>query len=198
MGADSTAAWDASAAIRDCRIQPWSGLVWRCHTRRYNGDDAAGSLRTTGRYNRGSDIYATHETWPALYTSLAEHVALGERMRHTTAKSLNKLGIQRLTCLRVDLREVLVLCAPTGCGEIGIDGMEFDDFCSPAEYGKCHQIAELARTFAEALLVPSCTRFPEGNLIIFPDRLHGSSSLTIETSIDPDLYVDWEDVTAKN
>jgi hypothetical protein len=84
--------WEAAVDARP--VRPWSGIVWRCHSRRYPGDDAGGSLRTTGRFHRGSDTFTSSETWPALYTGLAPHVALGERLRHTTSQALAQLADQ--------------------------------------------------------------------------------------------------------
>jgi hypothetical protein len=118
VAAEPLSTWDVSAAIKNCPAQPWSGQVWRCHSRKYAGDDAGGSLKTTGRFNRGADKFATHETWSALYTSLALHVALGERLRHTTSSSLRTLANQRLSRLHVKLQAVLILCAGSGCAEL--------------------------------------------------------------------------------
>ena len=194
MAADSPSPWDVAAAIEDCPIRPWTGEVWRCHSRKYDGDDAAGSLRTTGRFHRGVDKFDTHETWPALYTGLAVHIALGERLRHTTPDSLAQLGNQRLSRLRVSLHAVLILCAATGCADIGVAGLDRNSLCHPVDYDKSHHIARIARDFAEALLVPSCTRFREGNLIIFTDRLHPESTIDVVGTQDPDLFVDWRNL----
>ena len=194
MAAGLPSTWDAAAAMRDCPVRPWSGEVWRCHSRRYDGNDAGGSLRTTGRFHRGVDKFPAHESWPALYTGLAMHVALGERLRHTTPDSLRQLGNQRLSRLRVKLQAVLILCAASGCAEIGVAGLDSTSLCHPVDYDKCHQIAQIARNIAEALLVPSCTRFPEGNLIIFSDRLRMESSVEVEDIQDPELFIDWENL----
>lgn len=194
MAAGSPAEWDAVAALETCPINAWSGDVWRCHSRRYGGDDAAGSLKSTGRFNRGTDKFEVSEIWPALYTSMAPHVALGERLRHTTPRSLSQLGNQRLSRLRVRLHAVLDLCAATGCADLAVVGLDMDSLCRPADYEKSHRLAQIARDRAEALLVPSCTRFAEGNLIVFPDRLLAESSIVVEETVDPDLFVDWENV----
>lgn len=185
--------WDA-AAVKRCPRIPWEGMVWRCHSRRYAGDSAAGSLQVTGRFNQGSDRFPASAAWPALYTSLGQHVALGERIRHTTPSSLASLANQRISQLLVKLQVVLDACAPTECAELGISGLTRDDICRPADYTKTHEIARVARQFAEALLIPSCTRFPEGNLIIFPDRLLPGSSISIVSSLDPDIFVDWDNI----
>jgi RES domain-containing protein len=185
--------WRADAAIAGCPVRPWSGSAWRCHGRKYAGDDAAGSLLVTGRYHRGRDKFPEDETWPALYTALAIHVALGERIRHTTPESLQRMKTQRFSELEISLQRVLNLCAADSCATHGLRNMEETDLCHPIEYTSCHQIAELARDVAEAMIVPSCTGFPEGNLIIFPDRCHPESTIRVVQTIDPNLYVDWHE-----
>lgn len=187
-------AWSATAAIATCNVVPWSGDVWRCHSNRYPGDSAAGSLKATGRYNRGHDKHPPDETWPALYTALAQHVALGERIRHTTPAVLHTLAAQRISRLRVTLHRVLMACSPDGCHELAVSGLTKDELCRPADYSRTHALAEATRQRAEALLIPSCTRFPEGNLIIFTDQLQPRSEIRIIESIDPDLYIDWSSV----
>ncbi|MGH2533807.1 MAG: RES family NAD+ phosphorylase [Thermomicrobiales bacterium] len=183
--------WDAAAAVRACRIRSWSGEVWRCHSRNRAGDSASGSLKLSGRFNRGTDRFPEHDTWAALYTGIGQHVALAERIRHTTPEALQRLGNQRLSRLWVDLNDVLVACAPTGCADLSVPGLTRDEMCHPTDYTKTHEFACIARESVEALLVPTCTRFPEGNLIIFPDRLHATSSVHLIDSQDPDLFVDW-------
>lgn len=145
----------------------------------------------SGRFNCGTDRFPERETWAALYTGLAQHVALGERIRHTTPEALYRLGNQRLSRLRVDLHSVLVACAPTGCADLDVPGLTLDDMCHPTDDTKTHELARIARESAEALLIPSCTRFSDGNLIIFPDRLHPNSGIRLLDSQDPDLFVDW-------
>jgi RES domain-containing protein len=193
LAADLPSTWDA-AAMQDCPVEPWSGDVWRCHRRKYAGDDASGSIRTTGRFNRGIDQYDADEAWPVMYTGLAPHVALGERLRHTTPDTLRQLSDQRLSRLRVKLYAVLNLCAASSCAEIGLVGLDWNGLCQPANYDRPHLIAQIARAFAEAILVPSCTRFAEGNLIIFPDRLPAGSTIQVIDTQDPDLFVDWNSV----
>lgn len=191
MPASVAPAWDAAAAVAACPLTPWSGHVWRCHGRAYPGASAGGSLRVSGRFHRGVDKFSASETWPALYASLAQHVALGERIRHTTPGALSALATQRPTRLYLDLRAVLVACAPTGCAALAVPGLDLDELCLPSDYRKTHEFARVARDVAEARLVPSCTRFPEGNLILFPDRLRRGSRVVVVESHDPDLFVDW-------
>lgn len=192
MAADASTPWDASEAIAHCPVGPWTGVVWRYHARKYSGDDAAGSLKATGRFHRGSDKFPASETWMALYTSLAPQVALGERLRHTQPSTLGKLANQRQSRLRVELQTVLDLCNESGCSSLNVSGLSKADLCRPRDYERCHQIAHAARARAEAMLVPSCTNFPEGNLILFPDRLLPGSGVSIEETVDPDLFIDWD------
>ncbi len=104
--ATAVAAWPSIA---------WSGDIWRCYARRYSGDDASGSFRISGRYDRGTDKNQPHETWPALYTGLSQHIALGERICHTSIELLPLLAEQRITRLQIDLHAVLNGCASVDC-----------------------------------------------------------------------------------
>ena len=188
MAGEASPSWDPAVVVRASTIRPWSGNVWRCHSRTYSGDDPGGSLKATGRFHRGADRFPINDTWPALYTGLALHVALGERLRHTVPETLSQLAHQRVSRLHVALQSVLVLCSSSGCAETGVSGLELDMLCDPVDYGRCHQLAWMARAVAEAMLVPSCTRFPEGNLVIFPDRLRPGSSIVVEGTQDPDTF----------
>jgi RES domain-containing protein len=184
--------WDPAVVVDFCIRTPWQGSVWRCHGRQYAGDNADGSLKVTGRFNRGRDKYPAHECWMALYTSSAQHVALAERIRHTSPSTLEKLANQRMSRLRIELQDVVIACAPTGCEGLAVPGLNIDDICRPIDYRAPHELALAARSIAEALLVPSCTGFPEGNLIVFPDRLRPGSIVRVEESVDPNLYIDWD------
>jgi hypothetical protein len=75
---------------------------------------------------------------------------------------------------------------------LDVPGYAIDDCCQPTNYDATQAIAAAARSVAEALLAPSCTRFPEGNLIIFPDRLHPDSRIVVEETVASDLYIDWD------
>jgi RES domain-containing protein len=180
--------WDATVAVAACPRGSWSGTVWRVHSRRFAGDSAEGSLRISGRFHRGPDKFAAHETWPALYTSVAPAIALAERMRHTTpANLIQKMTDQRMTRLRIELQVVVSACAESGCRTLEVQGLSEEALCHPTDWQKAQELALAARDCAEALLVPSCTRLPEGNLIIFPDRLLAGSEIRIEHFEDPEL-----------
>jgi len=94
--------------------------------------------------------------------------------------------------LRVNLQAVLVACDPAGCHELAIPGIHLDELCDPRDYRLTHRIGDAARSVAEALMIPSCTRFPEDNLIVFPDQLLGGSELTILDTVDPELSLEYE------
>jgi hypothetical protein len=146
----------------------------------------------SGRFNRGLDAFSEAVCWKALYTSTAQHVALAERIRHTSASTLRKLANQRMSRLHVNVQEVVIACAPAGCAELAVHGLTFEDLCQPRDYRFSQELARAARSISEALLVPSCTGFPEGNLIIFPDRLRPGSVVLVEESLEPNLYIDWD------
>lgn len=142
----------------------------------------------TGRYHRGADRYPPSETWPALYTALAPHIALGEMVRHTSA--IAEFANKRLSRLHIRLQAVLDgtdLAASRLPGSPG-----FADFCHPGRFELTHAVAVAVPGLgAEALLTPSCTRFAGNNLIVFVDRLRVGSSIAVVDSEDPDLYIDW-------
>jgi hypothetical protein len=186
--------WDAAAAVGACPRGPWRGIVWRCHGRQYAGDNADGSLRVTGRFNQGLDKFPPEACWKALYTSVGQHVALGERIRHTSPSTLKKLANQRMSRLLIDLEVVVLACSTEGCAHLAVPGLTDADICHPTDYKRSQELASAVRSTAEALLVPSCTGFPEGNLIIFPDRLRPGSVVRVEESLEPNLYVDWDSV----
>jgi hypothetical protein len=94
------------------------------------------------------------------------------------------------------LSVVLVACASTGCSDLAVPGLTRIDLCYPTDYTKTQELALAARDSVEAILIPTCTNFPEGNLIIFPDRLRPTSSIHLLDSQDPDLFVDWENLNS--
>src|SRR3954469_8279447 len=98
--------------IERVSFEPWTCPAWRFHSRRYEAISPAGALRVTGRFHRGLDEFADDEVFPAIYLSLAPHIALSERLRHTTAKTLVKLQSQRLSRIRVRLQAVAVVAEP--------------------------------------------------------------------------------------
>lgn len=67
--------------------------------------------------------------------------------------------------------------------------MTLSDLCRPHDYAKPHQEAAVARTMGvEGMLVPSCTEFAGGNLVVFPDLLDINSTIGVVRSEDPTLF----------
>jgi RES domain len=198
-GSGSQPNWDPNAAVAQCPLVPWVGEVWRSHARRYAGDNPGGSLATTGRYHKGLDYFPEHEVWPALYTSLAVHIALGERIRHTPEVHLQRLRQLRISHLAVELQAVLNACESIDCLSPVIPGLTIENICkvSPAKgrdalvssYEQTHAFAQAARVLKiEGLLIPSCTKFRGGKLIVFSDLLRPGSRITVLSTEDPELY----------
>lgn len=179
-----------AALMTTCTPQPWQGFVWRCHSPKYLADDASGSLRVTGRYHRGRDRYPDNECWPALYTGLNQAIVLGERTRHSLA--LDELANIRISELRVSLESVINVCVNDRSDPLlTIFGSLVEvGLCHSIDYRIPHAVAQEARRYAEALLIPSCTRIPGGNLIVFSDRLRPGSSIEVVGSITPELRPD--------
>jgi RES domain-containing protein len=181
---------DWLSAVRACRIVPWSSTAWRFHSQRYTAASHGGSLKVTGRFHRGRDRYPEAETWPALYLALKLHIALDERLRHTTPQLLASLNGQRLSELRLGLHRVIVGCHLPDCARSAIPGISMGDLCRPHNYAKPHQVAAAARTMGvEGILVPSCTEFAGGNLVVFPDLLDTHSKIEVVRSEDPTLFI---------
>ncbi|MEX1254681.1 MAG: RES family NAD+ phosphorylase [Dehalococcoidia bacterium] len=173
--------WDASAAIAGLGPGRWKGRAWRFHRRRYEALDSSGSLLVSGRYNRGSDQFSTHQTWPALYLALRPETALGEVVRHVTVELLGKLNDFRLSELEVELEAVLDCHDETALGlAAGVLSRDYD-----FEPTQALAAAAIDRD-AEGILVPSATGLGD-NLIVFPTRVQASSRLAVLDSRDPRL-----------
>ena len=83
--------WNAERAIIACAVGPWSGRAWRIHDRKYLPDDSAGSLKVSGRFNRGLDQFPSEQTWSVLYLALGRDVALAEMIRHLRPELLSRV-----------------------------------------------------------------------------------------------------------
>jgi RES domain-containing protein len=180
--------WDPLAATRTCPILSWRGPAWRFHRRVWPADDPTGSIKAPGRWNHG---------WPALYLALRSHIALGEVARHLTPDRLSLLQEHyRLTEFWIELQHVLDCCVDEDRRVSRIEGLPTDDLCridafhlaAPTPTQR-FATAVFQRGF-EGLLVPSCTRFAGGNLVVFPTRLQSGSLVRIVRAEDPVLYVE--------
>jgi len=182
-----SSAWiDAARAdiAMGTRIGPWQGLVWRCHARHYAADSAEGSRRASGRYHRATDRFPAGTTWLALYTGCTEAIALAEVIRNAGAGILAKLPILSVSCLEVQLSAVYRIYDPAVDAGDSLLGLDFAAECEGTDYTHTHALARMAREAVEAIQVPSCTGLHEGNLIIFPDRLHPSSRITVVSTTE--------------
>lgn len=177
------ARWDAKTALAGRPAQPWRGRVWRAHWRIYTAIDHGGSLRFSGRYNRGSDQFASSQVWAALYLALAPEVSLGEILRHISPDFLADLNDYRISELDVALESVLDL---RDAAALGLDP---DDLVHDYEFEITQELASAAiAREAEGILVPSATRLGD-NLIVFPDRLRRASQFVVIDTRDPRLYI---------
>ncbi len=163
----------------------WRGRVWRAHKKTYEATDVDGALRYSARYNRAPDLFPGGPTWPALYCGLTYGVCLAEILWHLTPSTLPSLKNQRLSEISVDLSTVLDC---TDLAALGVnDAALFGDY--DYSTGQTLAAAAIARG-CEALLIPSVTRLPDPNLIIFTTRVQPSSSYHAIGFVDPPLYVD--------
>ena len=175
--------WDARTALAGYRAQPWRGRVWRAHWRIYSATDHGGSLRFSGRYNRGSDQFPEDQAWPAVYLALSAEVALGEIFRHISPEFLANLNEYRVSELEVEMEAVL------DCREAKALGLDPGDLVHDYEFEVAQELAAAAiARDAEGILVPSATSLGD-NLIVFPARLRSASRLVVIDSRDPRLYV---------
>ncbi len=177
------AGWDARTALTGYRAQPWRDRVWRAHWRIYSATDHGGSLRFSGRYNRGSDQFPEDQTWAALYLALSAEVALGEILRHISPEFLANLNEYRVSELEVETEAVM------DCRDAAALGLDPDDLVHDYEFEITQELAAAAiARDAEGILVPSATRLGD-NLIVFPDCLRAESQMVVIDSRDPRLYV---------
>lgn len=149
------------------------------HKRKYEATDAGGSLKVSGRYNRGRDLFSEHETWPALYLALSAEICLGEIMRHITPALLPQLNGYRLS-------EIAVYCAAiVDCTDVPAIGVRPDDLLHDTNFPASALLAEaVIAKGAEGMIVPSATRLGN-NLIIFPNQMRAGSTLTVVGERDP-------------
>jgi RES domain-containing protein len=156
--------WSAERAVAAASTRRFRGTVWRVHWREVAPTDWSLSLRTSGRYHRGLDLFPPDQAFPALYTSLAPEIAIWEMVRRSAARNLAYLKNNVLSELEVDLARVLDLSDPATVG------LTLADLTSPDQQ-PCQELAPaaMARGY-EGLLVPSAA-MPGLNLVILPRNL---------------------------
>ena len=169
--------WDVERTVAAAPSSAFRGSVWRTHWREVTAIDWSLSLRTSGRYHRGLDLFPPEQSWPALYTSLAPEVSIWEMVRRSAAPNLAFLRNNVLTELEVDLDHVLDLADPA------IVGLTPADLTGP-DYRLCQNIAAAAITQRyQALLVPSAA-LPGTNLVIYPTSLPDPIPIRVTRSIE--------------
>jgi RES domain-containing protein len=143
-------------------------------------------MLSPGRYNT-RDIQA-------LYLSLEKHIAVGEKSRHVDQSQIRlRRDRFRLTSLAITLQLVLLCCELPSCTRSTIDRTR-SELCrarrfEPARPTISQKFAAAAYALgAEGMLVPSCTLFAGGNLIVFPSRLRTGSFISVIDYEDPALF----------
>jgi RES domain-containing protein len=176
--------WDAVGAIADLPFISWQGSAWRMHKRKYPAADPGGSLKISGRYNRGLDKFSPDRVWPALYLSTRAEVCLGEVLRHVSSPAqLAALNAYELSELRLELHAML------DCRDVLALGLGPPDLLHDTDYDIPQNLAAAAMDrSAEALLVPSATQLGE-NIIVLAARLRPDSVVELVSSRNPQLYV---------
>lgn len=156
--------WSASQAIATSPSHRFRGTVWRVHWRAVAPTDWHLSLRSSGRYHRGLDLFPADQAFPALYTSLAPEIAIWEMVRRSATRNVLYLRNNVLTERELDLDRVLDLSDPAGVGLTRED-------LTGSDHGTCQDLAATAvdRGF-QGLLVPSAA-LPGVNLVLFPRHL---------------------------
>jgi hypothetical protein len=85
--------------------------------------------------------------------------------------------------LHVDLTRVFVAHDAAEDSVDSLLGLDFAHECMGTDYINTQEFARIVRESAEAMLVPSCTRLPEGSLVIFPDRSDRCSTIRLTASL---------------
>ncbi|MFN0071186.1 MAG: RES family NAD+ phosphorylase [Chloroflexota bacterium] len=156
--------WNAERAVSAASTRGFQGTVWRVHWREVAPTDFSLSLRTSGRYHRGLDLFPPDQAFPALYTSLAPEIALWEMVRRSAARNLAYLQNNVLSELEVGLSRILDL------SDAAATGLTAADLTGP-DHQPCQELAAaaMARRY-EGLLVPSAA-MPGLNLVLLPRNL---------------------------
>ena len=169
--------WDAQRAVAAAPLLRFEGTVWRTHWKELNATDWSRSLETSGRYNRGRDLYPD-DAWPALYTSLDAETAVWEMVRRSLTRNPRFLTNQVLSEIAVGPIEVLDARDPVALNLTLADltgtTMTITQDLAQAASGHGYQ----------GLLVPSAAILGRHNLTILPANLSELSALRVVSSVD--------------
>lgn len=169
--------WDAVRAVERVPLASWHGRLWRTHWRNVEPCDWTVSLRISGRFHRGRDLFSENQVFPALYTSQAAHLAVWEMVRQRASTNLLFLQNNRLSQFDVSLTAVL------DCGNPSVLGL------SSAEiHGTDRRIpwaigAAAVERGANGLIIPSAA-MNGTNLVIFPTNLRPDWTATVVSTED--------------
>lgn len=156
--------WNAQGAVATTAARNFRGTVCRVHWREVAPTDWSLSLRTSGRYHRGLDLFPPDHAFPALYTSLAPEIAIREMVRRSAARSLAYLKNNVLSELEVDLNRILDISDPAAVG------LTAADLTGP-DHQPCQELAAAALAWGyEGLLIPSAA-LPGLTLVVLPRNL---------------------------
>jgi RES domain-containing protein len=181
--------WSAQDAIQHLTVRPWTGAAWRWHSARRDPVSVRGSEIVSGRYHRARAQAPTGPVWRALYLGLSTGACLGEAMRYLgSAGARGSIG-RRLTKFQVSLDRVLDLRDARRLG------LAPDDLTADQDWSVVHppsltqQLAHAAlQRGAEGLIVPAAS-LVDDNLVALIDNLLPASAITVDSFVDPRLYV---------
>ncbi len=169
--------WDASRAVERVPLASWGGHLWRAHWRNVDPDDWTLSLRISGRFHRGRDLFPENQVFPALYTSQAAHLAVWEMVRQRASTNLLFLQNNRLSQLDVSLTAVLDCSDPSTLGLSSAD-IHGTDRRIPWAIG-----AAAVGRGANGLIIPSAA-MNGTNLVVFPTNLPSNWTATVISTED--------------
>lgn len=169
--------WNARESVAAAPNRSFRGRAWRVHWREIAPTDWSLSLRSTGRYHRGLDLFSADQAFPALYASLMPEIAIWEMVRRSAARNLAYLQNNVLSELEVDLSRILDLSDPT------VVGLPAGELTSP-DQKSCQDLATAAMNRGcEGLLVPSAA-LPGLNLVVLPRNLSETPSIRVLRSTE--------------
>ncbi|GIW07552.1 MAG: hypothetical protein KatS3mg060_2357 [Dehalococcoidia bacterium] len=169
--------WNAERAVAAAATRSFRGTVWRVHWREVAPTDWRLSLRTSGRYHRGLDLFAPDQAFPALYTSLAPEIAIWEMVRRSAARNLAYLKNNVLSELEVDLSRILDISDPAAVG------LTAADLTGP-DHRPCQELAAAAMARAYEGLLVSSAALPGLNLVVLPRNLPEPSPFRVLRSTE--------------
>lgn len=118
-------------------------------------------------------------SFATLYLATTRAIAIAELHRAAASQGLRPAGFlpRDLVSIRVDLRRVLDVRDDIVAASLGLPSTPGDDLTAS------QRVAEAARNLGfEAILAPSAAASDGEVLAVFPDRLHGASTIEVEAS----------------